>query len=105
MVKEIGVEKLCLSFPIDMEHKTQIKAFLSGEQLVKNGVLVSSYKNPKDNSLVYVLNNHAGKEILVELGDKKIKSYSTYKSHDTGLSMQDLSRVIIPARSTVLGLN
>jgi hypothetical protein len=84
----------------------RIKASLSEEQPAKNGLLVSAYKNPKDNSLVYVLSNQSDKEILVDFGEKKkAKSYTTDKGHDLGFLMQDLNRVIIPARSVVTVLN
>jgi hypothetical protein len=53
MVKEFRIEMKYSNFPINMEQEAQIKAYLSKEQSAKNGVLVSVYYNPKDNSVVY----------------------------------------------------
>lgn len=84
----------------------RIQSVLSEEQSGINGLLVSAYKDPKNTTLVFVLTNLSEKEMQLDLGQKKkVKSYTTDKSHDLGFAMQDLSKIIIPARSVVTVLN
>ena len=84
----------------------RIQTALSEEQSSINGLLVSAYKDPKNTTLVYVLTNLSDKEMQLDLGPKKkVKSYTTDKSHDLGFTMQDLNKVIVPARSVVTVLN
>ena len=82
----------------------RIKCELSEEQSPENGVLVSSYKDPGNGSLVYVLVNLSDKSEIVDMGegkDKDVQTYTTDKNLSMGYSTQPFNRITIPPRSVV----
>jgi len=84
----------------------RIKCELSKEQSIEDGVLVSAYKDAKKGQVVYVFTNLSKQERHVKVGaDKQVKTYTTNKQENLGLSLQSLSSVKIPERSVVTVVN
>lgn len=84
----------------------RIKCELSKEQSIEDGLLVSAYKDAKKGQVVYVFTNLSKQERHVKVGaDKQVKTYTTNKQENLGLSLQSLSSVKIPERSVVTVVN
>jgi len=80
----------------------RIKCELAEEQSPKNGVLVSAYKDPEEEKLVYVFVNLSEECLDAHMGeDVKVSTYTTDKDHNMGFTTQPLNAVILPARSVV----
>ena len=79
---------------------------LSEKQSVKNGLLVSAFRNPENGQEVYVLTNLSNIEIIADFNrDSKSKTYITDKGQSLKLNLQTLNNVKIPARSVVTVLD
>jgi len=84
----------------------RIKCELSKEQSIEDGLLVSAYKDAKKGQVVYVFTNLSKQERHVKVSaDKQVKTYTTNKQENLGLSLQSLSSVNIPERSVVTVVN
>ena len=84
----------------------RIKCTLSEKQSVKNGLLVSAFRNPENGQEVYVLTNLSNMEIIADFNkDSKSKTYTTDKEQSLKLNLQTLNNVKIPARSVVTVLD
>ena len=80
----------------------RIGCSLSHPQSAKDGLLVSAYASPENESVVYVFTNLSNQPIHVRAGgDKQVKTYTTDAKTNLGLSLQSLDNLRIPERSVV----
>ena len=80
----------------------RIKCELSEAQSPENGVLVSAYKDPEKENLVYVFVNLSEEEMKVNMGNsEKASTYTTDENRNMGFSLQPLNRLTLPSRSVV----
>ena len=80
----------------------RIKCELSEEQSPENGVLISAYKDPVNEKLVYVFVNLSEQTVNVDMGaGEKARTYTTDKHQSMGFSSQPLKGITLPSRSVV----
>jgi len=84
----------------------RIKCELSEEQSPENGVLVSAYKDPANEKLVFVLVNLSEQSVIVDMGTgtgtgEDADTYTTDKNLNMGYSLQPLNRITLPSRSVI----
>jgi len=84
----------------------RIKCELSEEQSIEDGLLVSAYRDVEKGHMVHVFTNLSEQAKQVNIGSAtQVKTYTTDKNHNLGLSLQSLNSVNIPARSVVTVVN
>jgi len=84
----------------------RIACELSAKQSPENGLLVSTYKDPNNGSLVYVFVNLSEDTMKVNTGEgEKVNTYTTDKNQNTRFSIQRPNSINIPSRSVVTVLN
>jgi len=72
------------------------------EQSPVNGILVSAYKDPQNERMVWVLTNLSERQTYVNLGPHdEVSTYTTDKDSDLEFSVQLARRITLPERSVV----
>ena len=80
----------------------RIKCELSEPQSIKDGLLVSAWKDPKTKALVYVMVNLGNKNSIVDLGNKSVvKSFTTSMTNNLSYSKTRSDQIVIPSKSIV----
>lgn len=80
----------------------RVQCELSEPQSMKDGLLVSAWKNQKTGALVYVMINQGTKSLAVDLGNKSIvKLFTTSMTNNLSYSEASGNQIAIPPRAVV----